>query len=867
MTRLTALLAQFSACLRLAAVTLLLLGAGVAQALPSACTAIWGTNGTNLRYYNTASNTWIDVTGLGFSANSIGGYESNGTLYFTRGVTPGTATMYRAIFSNTTGSVTFAQVSATPISTPANLTYTNSLGVLSTISSAALVGATMDRDTVNPRMFLYLTSNNAAPNLPVVGGGTSSVAAIGILDPEAPTAVTWSVVHQTTSTGTVTYPRIGGSGDIYADQQAGQIWIVTNASPQRMLKLNVNYTGLTISSAQVATTATIQVGGVGIANSIGGVAVDPRTGFVYTGDGQGNATWQIQDQTASPVVATLVSAASGATDAGNCVAPPDPPTVTKSFNPTTATTPGTSLLTITINNPNKVPIYTTGALTDAFPAGLAISATPSLSGTCFTDGTALGTRPAASTITGVAGATSAVIASGSVIPGGANGGSCSFSVRVSATAANLYENTIPAGSLTSTAGNNAAPATASFQIQNLSLPNLPLISKSFTPNTSTNATGTATLTIVITNPNTSTNTLTALFRDAFPANMQVANPPTLSRTCFSNGTVLGTQPVATTITGTPGSTSVTIALNSVIPGGASGGSCSFSVRISATVAGIYANTIPAGSLTTVSGSNPDDVTATYSLRASDFSVVKSQREGTTGGTTTAQLDVPSGVTISYVISIRNGAGVPGTRTFTDTLPPLVTPTLSVVTATVAGATGCRVVTSTVAGPSVRISGTVTGAPVGGGCDITIVAKSSVTAVIGTATNSIGIYTVTGALDSNTADNTASVVMVIKPAALLTIAKTDSKTVLLTGSTNSYTITVANGGPAAADGALVYDPPATGLDCSGALTCSATGLATCPIPVQLFVTSLQTTGVTIPSFPSGTTVSLVFSCLVTATGEP
>jgi hypothetical protein len=46
-------------------------------------------------------------------------------------------------------------------------------------------------------------------------------------------------------------------------------------------------------------------------------------------------------------------------DSGNCVAPPDPPTVTKSFSPTTATTPGTSLLTITITNPNKVPIYTT----------------------------------------------------------------------------------------------------------------------------------------------------------------------------------------------------------------------------------------------------------------------------------------------------------------------------------------------------------------------------------------------------------------------------------------------------------------------------------------------------------------------------
>jgi hypothetical protein len=57
---------------------------------------------------------------------------------------------------------------------------------------------------------------------------------------------------------------------------------------------------------------------------------------------------------------------------------------------------------------------------------------------------------------------------------------------------------------------------------------------------------------------------------------------------------LVTRPAATTITGTAGSTSATISLNSIIPGGTlpAGGSCSFSVRVSQTVAGISANTIP-----------------------------------------------------------------------------------------------------------------------------------------------------------------------------------------------------------------------------------------------------------------------------------
>lgn len=837
----------------------LLLASGFAQAVPSACTAQWGVTGGTLQYWNSATGTWVNVMNTGSTAaNAMGGFEGTGTLYYTSDQAPGTGTMQRVTFSNATGSVTVAQVSASPISVPANLTYTTTAGATATVATAGLLGATFDRDPANRRMFLYAVSNSAT-NVRIDGTSTTSgpIAAIGVLDPEAPTSVSWSVIYSNTGT-TPSYPLIGTSGDIFADQQAGQIWIATNSNPNRMVQLSLNYSGYTLNSAQVVGTATIS----GLTGSIGAVALDPVDGSVYISSGNLARTWRLADHTANPVIPTQV-ATSGQRDAGNCVAPPDPPTVTKSFSPTTATAPGTTLLTITITNPNKVPLATTRPLTDTFPSGMSIYTVPSLQASCFSDGVATTpSRPASVTITGTAGATRAVIASGALIPGGAtSGGSCSFSVAVSATLANLYDNTIPAGSLTTTAGSNAAAA-ASFLLSNVSLPNLPTVGKSFNPVSSTNTIGTTTLTIVITNPNTQTNTLTAAFRDVLPANMTYSTGLAPVVACFSNGVAVA-KPAATTATVASGT--LTIASGSAIPGGSTtGGSCSFSVRVTATVAAVYVNTIADGSLLTVAGANPDAASATFYLRVSDFNVAKSQRLGTGGVITTALLNVSSGATISYIISIRNGSGVPGTRTFSDSIPALVTPVLSV-TATPIGTVGCSTRTQVVGNQTV-LSGTVTAADVGEGCDITVVARASTTAIVSTATNSVGIYTVTGALDSNTADNTASVQLAIKPAALLTISKTDGTTVVATLSTVSYTITVANLGPSAADDAVMTDEAATGLSCS-TVTCSAAGGASCPSPVQLFVNAVQTTGVAIPSFPAGSTVTFVLTCGVTATGLP
>ena len=86
--------------------------------------------------------------------------------------------------------------------------------------------------------------------------------------------------------------------------------------------------------------------------------------------------------------------------------------------------------------------------------------------------------------------------------------------------------------------------------------------------------------------------------------------------------------------------------------------------------------------------------------------------------------------------------------------------------------------------------------------------------------------------------------------------------VVVGSTQSYVIVVSNNGPDAANGAVVRDPPPTGLTCT-AVTCSnATGGATCATTPALTVANLQSAGgVALDTLPSGGSVRLTLTCTV------
>lgn len=88
--------------------------------------------------------------------------------------------------------------------------------------------------------------------------------------------------------------------------------------------------------------------------------------------------------------------------------------------------------------------------------------------------------------------------------------------------------------------------------------------------------------------------------------------------------------------------------------------------------------------------------------------------------------------------------------------------------------------------------------------------------------------------------------------------------LIQGASTTYTLVVRNNGPAAANGAVVRDPPVAGLSC-GTATCAAAGGSQCPAATGAALASaLQSgAGVAIPLLPAGAanTVTFTLTCQV------
>lgn len=719
----------------------LCLVAFVAEAqTPSACTAVWGISNSTagpIAYFNRNTNAFVDVAApsnavltangtaaANVSSNALGVFGGSGALYYsTANVRTSTPGMVRATFDNVNGTVTFANLGS--ISIPANITYTNTSNVVSTATTGNYIGATFDNSNNVNRLMYVLASSGGATNVPLAGTTTAGtvVAMLGLLDPEFPAAVSWQTIISTTATGTVTYPITGTSGDVYFDRTNQKIYYLTNTVPNRVMTLTPNRTGLTLNSVLVSSTATFAAGAATGGNTFG-IALDPVTNGIYMVDNQ-SAAFLLDSATLN--TSAITSAQVGAVgpaygDLGSCIDRPAPPAISKSFNPvTSASSVGTSTLTVTLFNPNFVPIFTTGAVTDTFPT-----------------------------------------------------------------------------------------------------------------------------------------------------NMVVANPLSTSVQCFSNGAA-ATRPSVTTITAVVGANSFTIPAGAFIAGGnPNGGSCSFSIVVSATVADIYPNVIPTGGLTTTAGTNTLAAQGTYTLRITDFQVAKSQRVGTSGATTTAQITVPGAATMQYLLTVTNIGPLTASTTFTDTVPALLASAPSTVTAVATGGGTCTTATAVVSG-QLQVTGLFSAAPPGALCTITITQTgTSSLATLSTATNTVtvsGSPTFAGGVgsDRTTANNTATVVTGVGPSTNLQISKTNGTNTVAAGGTTSYTVTIANLGPAAAPGAVFTDTTSPGLSCTTVTFTSTPAGAISTVPSPPTITSLQT-GITFtPNFPANSTATFLITCGVSATG--
>ncbi len=245
-----------------------------------------------------------------------------------------------------------------------------------------------------------------------------------------------------------------------------------------------------------------------------------------------------------------------------------PVSIQKIFAPGTITAGGTSVLTITLQNPSSTP-YTNVSLTDNLPTGLTVSGVPTT--TC---GGSLTNNATSITLTG------------GTIPASATPptlSTCTITVTVLAnlSISGTRTNTIPANSLTTSVPGvtNLFPASGNLNV-NAALTG----TKTYSPTTMVLG-GSSTVTIVLSN-NSATPLTGVNFTDTMPANLTVFGTPATPQ---CNGGTITNSINSVTLTGgsIPANSTCTIAFSvtSAVPGSGT----------------TYENTIPANAISTTEG--------------------------------------------------------------------------------------------------------------------------------------------------------------------------------------------------------------------------------------------------------------------------
>jgi uncharacterized repeat protein (TIGR01451 family) len=492
-----------------------------------------------------------------------------------------------------------------------------------------------------------------------------------------------------------------------------------------------------------------------------------------------------------------------------------PPTLGKNFNPSTINESGVSTLTITLSNPDTAVSTLTAPLIDTLPNGVVVAPIPNVATTCGGVG-----APVA-----LAGGSTVTLPAGRTIP--ANG-SCTLSVDVTAALAGTYVNTLVAGALVTTSGNNPSPAVATLTVIAIG-PTAPAISKSFNPST-INAGAISTLTIVLSNPNPSVATLTAPLVDTLPNGVLIAPIPNVVTTCGGAGAPLAVA----------GGSTVTLPAGRTIP---ANGSCTLSVDVTAALGGTYINTIVAGALVTSNGNNPAPAIATLTVVSAipPPSLSKSFSPST----------INSGGVSRLTITLSN----PSVQVATLTAPLVDTLPASVFIASVPDvATTCGGVGAPIA---VAGSNTVT-LPAGR----TIPANGSCTLSVNVTAVPPGVYVNTllaGALVTSNGVNPAPAIATLTVLAIIqpppTLAKAFNPTTIDAGGVSTLTITLSNPSPQVATlTAPLVDTLPNGVVVAPipnvATTCGGTGA---PVAVA---------GASTVTLPAGRTIPANGSCTLT-----
>jgi hypothetical protein len=294
-----------------------------------------------------------------------------------------------------------------------------------------------------------------------------------------------------------------------------------------------------------------------------------------------NVTFNVVDNNAAATVSTncvVANSTNGGSDqgpqtvaSGRCatltvsnVVPPTGLPTTKAFGAGSVSLNGTTTMTITITNPAPNGAATNITLIDNFlptAPGLVVANTPNASTTC------------GGTVTAVAGATGVSLSGGSLAAGTS---SCTITVNVTGITPGIQTNNTSQGTA-SVSGTTVTVGTSSAKLTvNAPSPVPPVIAKSFS-DANVPVFGTTTLTFLITNPNATT--LSGItYTDTLPVGLVVATPNGLVGSC-DGGTITAVAGTNVISLGPPGASATLLG----------GGSCTFSVNVTAVLAGPQVN--------------------------------------------------------------------------------------------------------------------------------------------------------------------------------------------------------------------------------------------------------------------------------------
>lgn len=228
-----------------------------------------------------------------------------------------------------------------------------------------------------------------------------------------------------------------------------------------------------------------------------------------------------------------------------------PPSIVKSFNPTTVALNTPSAVSFAITNGNVVTINS--SFTDSLPSGVVVSPTPAVVNGCV------------GTVTATAGSGSISFSNSSLAVG-----TCTISVNVQSAVDNVYSNSVQ---ILSTDAGNGNTSSAS-----LTVISPPAITKSFGAS-SIPLNGTTSLSFAISNPNTNSTLNGVAFTDTLPTGLVIATPNGLSSTCGGTATAVA------------GSGAASLSGASLAPGA----SCTVSANVKGTTAGTKSNSVQVSS--------------------------------------------------------------------------------------------------------------------------------------------------------------------------------------------------------------------------------------------------------------------------------